>query len=249
MNDESEKVLKNASDLCSDERELEAEVLLTEQLAIDPDNLEIMTMLGEVQAHLCNDSQAEATLRAVLIRDPDYEDAVCALGALLDQSLRTEEAEKLYREFLLRNPAGHRALEGLCRLLISEDRSGDALQLARKQVVEFEDDFDAYKPIIYVLEILEDDLESALLEDWNDQTTLSAYLDNLLEQLEITLKLENFEVASEDFICELQDEKSRLVCEIDQLFEQAASRSITISSDLKEQISSILRIVRNESQN
>ena len=248
MNDESENVLQKVSDLCDDERELEAEVLLHEQLDNDPDNLELMTKLGEIQSRLCNDSEAEATLRTVLIRDPDYEDAVCALGALLDQSLRSKEAERLYREFLHRNPAGHQALEGLCRLLLSENRSGDALKLARKHVLEFEDDLEAYKPIIYVLEILEDDLESSLLEDWNDQTTFVDYLDNLLEQLEISLKLEKFEEASEDFVCEIQDEKSRLICEIEQLFEQAVSRNISISSELKKQINSILRTVRNESQ-
>jgi tetratricopeptide (TPR) repeat protein len=249
VNDESKKVLQDVSELCDDERELEAEVLLHKQLDNDPDNLELMTKLGEIQARLCNDGEAETTFRTVLIRDPDYEDAVCALAALLDQSLRSKEAERLYREFLQRNPASHQALEGLCRLLLSENRSGDALKLARKQVVEFEEELDAYKPIIYVLEILEDDLESSLLEDWNDQTALAAYLDNLLEQLEITLKLQKFEAPSEDFICEIQDEKSRLVCEIDQLVEQAASRSVSISSALQAQIASILKTVRNESQN
>jgi len=247
MSHDSKKVLERAADLCNDERELEAEVLLHEQLAIDPDNLELMTKLGETQARLCNDNEAEATFRTVLIRDPNYEDAVCALGALLDQSLRSEEAERLYRDFLLRNPASHQALEGLCRLLTSEDRSGDALKLARKQVIEFEDELDAYRPIVYVLEILEDDLEFTLLENWDDQTAFEDYLDNLLEQLELVLKREKFLVASEDFICEIQDEKSRLVCEIDQLLEQAASRNIKISSDLKEQVSSIIKTVRNES--
>ncbi|MBE0526384.1 MAG: hypothetical protein IH631_05540, partial [Candidatus Thorarchaeota archaeon] len=80
MSHESEKVFQKASDLCNDERELEAEVLVMEQLAIDPDNLKLMTKLGEIQARLCNDHEAEATFRTVLIRNPSFEDAVCGLG-------------------------------------------------------------------------------------------------------------------------------------------------------------------------
>ena len=246
MKDESEKVLQDVSDLCNDERELEAEVLLHEQLAKDPDNLELMTKLGEIQARLCNDGEAEATFRTVLIRDPDYEAAVCALGTLLDQSLRTEEAEQLYREYLERNPVSHLAVEGLCRLLLSENRSEDALQLARKQVVDFKEVLDAYRPIMYVLEILEDDLESELLDNWEDPTAFTAYLNNLIEQLELVPKLEKLGISSEDFMFELEDEKSRLVCEIDQLLDRATSRNITVSSILQQQIDAALSKVRDE---
>jgi TolA-binding protein len=202
VNDESDNVLRVVSDLCDDERELEAEVLLHEQLAKDPDNLELMTKLGEIQARLCNDGEAEATFRTVLIRNPDYEDAVCALAALLDQSLQTEEAERIYREFFQRNPTSHQAVEGLCRLLLSENRSEEALQLARKQVVEFEETLDAYRPLIYVLQILEDDLEDKMLEDWGAQSALTAYLRNLIEQLRLVLKREKLGISAEDLICE-----------------------------------------------
>ena len=249
VNDESEKVLKDVSDLCNDERELEAEVLLHKQLANDPDNLELMFKLGEIQSRLCNDNEAEATFRTVLIRAPDYEDAVCALGALLDQSLRIEEAEQLYRDFLQRNHASHQALEGLCRLLTTENRSEDALELARKQVAEFEQVLDAYSPILYVLEILEDELAFSLVENWDDKITLAAYLNNLLEQLELVLKRENLGISSEDFICELEDEKSRLVCEIHQVLDQVASRAITISAELQQKIKTTLNTARVESHN
>ena len=246
MSHESKKVLERAADLCNEERDLEAEVLLEEQLAIDPDNLEVMTKLGEIQARLCNDHEAEETFRTVLIRDPIYENAVCALGALLDQSLRTEEAEKIYREFLRRNPAGHIALDGLCRLLLSEDRIDEALKLARKQVVEYEEDLNAFKPLTYVLEILEDELEFALYEDWKNQTVFTQYLNNLLEQLGLVLKREELTVATEEFYCELVDEKSRLVCEIDQVLKNATSRKISISTELQQRVASILKAARGE---
>jgi len=246
VNDESEKVLQKASELCNDERELEAEVLLKEQLAIDPDNLEIMTKLGETQARLCNDAEAERTYRTVLIRDPNYEDAVCALGALLDQSLRTEEAEQIYNEFLHRNPAGHTALDGLCRLLLSENRIDEALKLARKQVGEYEKDPNALKPLIYVLEILEDDLEFRLYEDWGNHTIFAQYLNNLLEQLELVFKRETLTTTTEEFRCELEDEKSRLVCEIDQLLKNAASRKISISDELEQRVVSSLKVAKSE---
>ncbi|TFG26283.1 hypothetical protein EU528_14675 [Candidatus Thorarchaeota archaeon] len=244
MSRESKKVLEKVADLCNDERELEAEALLKAQLAIDPDNLELMTKLGVTQARLCNDNEAEATLRTVLIRDPNYEDAVCALGALLDQSLRTEEAEQLYRVLLQRNPASHLVLDSLCRFLVSEDRTDEALNLARNQIVNYENNLDAFKPLIYVLEILEDDLEFTLHEDWGNRTIFTQYLSNLLEQLELVFIRENFSIDDEEFHCELEDEKSRLVCEIEDLLNNAASRKISISPELTKRVTANLKIAR-----
>jgi Flp pilus assembly protein TadD len=191
MKPESEKVLKKAADLCQDERELEAEVLVKEQLAADPDNLELMTKLGEIQARLCNDHEAESTFRAVLVRDPNHEDAVCGLGRLLDQALRTGEAEQIYRDFLQNNPVGHCALEDLCRILLAEDQTDEALALARNQVEHYGNNPQAFDAIRYLLHILEDQLESELNDDRENETIFTQLMNNLLEQLELVIKLES----------------------------------------------------------
>ena len=244
MNHESEKILQKASDLCNDERELEAEVLVKEQLTINPDDLKLMTKLGEIQARLCNDHEAEASFRTVLIRDPNYEDAVCGLGGLLDQSLRVEEAEQIYRDFLLGNPAGHHALEGLCRILLSETRIDESLELARNQVEKYSDHHSAYKALTYVLHILEDQLESDLNDDRENETVFTQSMNNLLEQLELVFKLEKFIEITEELSCEMDDEKNRLVGEIDHLLKSAVTRKITVSSELNNRVMSTLQIAK-----
>ncbi len=236
MEDESDKVLKEVSELCQDERELEAEILVKEQLAADPDNLALMTKLGEIQARLCNDHEAESTFRAVLVRDPNHEDAVCGLGRLLDQALRTEEAEQLYQEFIDNNPVGHCALEDLCRVLLSEGRSDEAFKLARNQVELYGNTTLAYDALRYILHIEEDRLESELNDDRENENLFSQLMNNLLEQVELVVKIEIIGDLPDDLYCELEDDRTRLIGEIDQLIRSAPSRGISVSDELHTRI-------------
>lgn len=238
MNRESEKVLQEVNDLCQDERELEAEVLVKEQLAADPDNLELMTKLGVIQARLCNDHEAESTFRAVLVRNPNHEDAVCGLGRLLDQALRTEEAEQIYRDFLQNNPVGHCAIEDLCRLILSEERVDEALELARNQVVQHGDDPYAFDALRYVLHILEDQLEAELNDDRENETIFVQLIDNLFEQLELVINIERRSDIPDGLLTELGDDKTRLVSEIEHILNSAPSRQITLSDEIQKRAKS-----------
>jgi len=237
MNHESKKVLQKVNDLCLDDRELEAEVLVKKQLANDPDNLELMTKLGEIQARLCNDHEAESTFRTVLVRNPNHEDAVCGLGRLLDQALRTEEAEQIYRDFLQKNQVGHCALEDLCRLLISENRADEAFDLARTQVEQCGDNPKAYDALRYILLIEEDRLEAELYDDREDETLFTQLMNNMLEQIELVTKMERLGKLPDDLLSDLDDDKTRLLGEIEQLLESAPSRKISVSSEIHNRIS------------
>jgi tetratricopeptide (TPR) repeat protein len=233
MKDESDEVLRKVSELCNDERELEAEVLVKEQLANDPDNLDLMTQLAIIQARLCNDLEAESTFKAVLVRDPNHEDAVCGLGRLLDQALRTEEAQQLYKDFLSRNPKGHCAIEDLCRILLSEGQTARALQIAHTHSEEYGGSPDAYNALRYLLNILEDDLEDELFDDRENEEIFTSLMNNLLEQIEIVNRIQSIGDLSDALQRELDDDKTRLICEIDQLLGSAPSRNITVPSELQ----------------
>jgi predicted Zn-dependent protease len=237
---ESDKVLKEASDLCNDERELEAEVLVKEQLAADPDNLDLMTKLGVIQARLCNDHEAESTFRAVLVRDPNHEDAVCGLGRLLDQALRTEEAEKLYGDFLDRNPGGHCALEDLCRILLSEEQTDRAIQIARDQIKQYPENPNAFDALRYVLHILEDDLEEELNDDRENEVIFTSLMNNLIEQIELVDQIMRLENLSDDLQTELADDRTRLISEMEHLIKSAPSRKITVPEKTRKLVSKFL---------
>ena len=237
---ESDKVLKEASDLCNDERELEAEVLIKKQLADDPDNLDLMTKLGVIQARLCNDHEAEATFRAVLVRDPNHEDAVCGLGRLLDQALRTEEAEQLYRDFLENNPGGHCALEDLCRILLSEDQTERALKLARDQIEHYGNSPSAFDALRYVLHILEDDLEEELNDDRENEDIFTSLMNNLIEQIELVDRITLMENLSDKLQTDLDDDRTRLISEMEHLIKSAPNRNITVPEEIQKQVSNYL---------
>lgn len=239
----SYKVLEDAIKLCEDERDSEAEDLVKKQLEIDPDNLELMTYLGVIQTRLCKDQKAETTFRSVLVLNPTYEDAICGLGRLLDQSLRIGDAEELYREFLGKNPAGHYVLEDLCRLLLTENRTDEALFLARSHIENYRGHLQAYNAIRYILHILEDQLEDELYDDRENEYIFSKLMDNLLEQIEIANSMERNVKLPENMNAELEDDRTRLFGEIEQLVDSAPGRQISISSEI------ISRINQTKSKN
>lgn len=238
MKDESDEVLRKVSELCNDERELEAEALVKEQLAADPDNLDLMTKLGIIQSRLCNDHEAETTFRAVLVRNPNHQDAICGLGRILDQSLRTEEAEQLYTTFLSKNPAGHCALEDLCRLLLSEGQTDRAIQLARDQIEKYGNTSDAFDALRYVLQILEDDLDDALSDDRENEGLYISLMNNLLEQFELVDRIQSLDGLSEELQTDLDDDRTRLLSDIELLVKSAPSRNIHVSDEILHRIES-----------
>lgn len=229
--------IRQVRKLCQDERETDAEYLVKNTLAKFPDDLELITKLGEIQARLCKDLEAESTFRSVLLRNPNYEDAVCGLGRLLDQALRTEEAEQLYRDFIQSNKQGHCAVEDLCRLLLSEERTDEALELAREHVNQFENHSGAYDALRYVLHILEDQLESDLNDDRENEEIFNGLVTNLFEQLDVVVRLEQFSISGE-LHRQIEDDKIRLLSELENLFTSATSRNIVVSKDSHNRFSS-----------
>ena len=238
MKKESKDVLEEVNNLCESDRDLEAEVLVRKQLANDPENLELLTRLAYIQSRLCRDSEAETTFRLVLSRNSSLEDAVCGLGRLLDQSLRTEEAEKLYRDFLNNNPLGHCAFEDLCRLLLSEDRSDEALNLARRHAEQYSGQIQAIDGIRYVLLILEDQLKSELDDNPENEQVFFPLLDNLFEQLDIVSKIEEHIETPEFLRTDLADDRIRLLGDINELYQSAPSRNISVPDDYQKRLSS-----------
>lgn len=236
MGADKDDIIWQATKLCQDENESEAEHLLKNALLSHPEELELMTKLGEIQVRLCKDQEAESTFRSVLRRDPHLEDAVCGLGRLLDQALRTEEAEQLYRNFILTNPNGHCAIEDLCRLLISENRIDEAESLARDNVQKHRGTVNAYNALRYVLHFQEDHLESDLNDDRRNETIFHQLVDNLFEQLDLVVTLESRLKPQEDLLLELKDDKTRLISELQHLFDSSASRKISISEQLHHRI-------------
>jgi tetratricopeptide (TPR) repeat protein len=236
MKKESDEALRDATELCNDDRELEAEVLVKERLAEDPDNLDLMTKLGVIQSRLCNDYEAEATFRAVLVRNPNHQDAICGLGRILDQSLRTEEAEQLYTAYLSRNPTGHCALEDLCRLLLSEGQTDRAIQLARDQIQKYGNTSDAFDALRYVLQILEDDLDDELSDDRENEGLYISLMNNLLEQVELVDRIQRLGDFPEELQADLDDDRTRLLCEIENLVKSAPSRNIHVSDEILHRI-------------
>ncbi|MFW9787791.1 MAG: hypothetical protein ACFFE2_13530 [Candidatus Thorarchaeota archaeon] len=236
INRDSDEVLKEATSLCHDERELDAEVLVKEQLAADPDNLMLMTKLGIIQARLCNDHEAESTFRAVLVRDPNHEDAVCGLGRLLDQALRTDEAEQIFRDFIQRNPVGHCAVEDLCRILYSEGRSEDAFQIARNQAEEHDHNVRAFDALRYLLQIEEDQIESQLYDDRENESLFNELLQNLLDQIDIVIKILNLKELPDEERCLLEDDRARVLGEIEQLLASAPNRRISVSNGIQKRV-------------
>ncbi|MHA1948679.1 MAG: hypothetical protein ACXAAO_11170 [Candidatus Thorarchaeota archaeon] len=245
MKHESDKVLKEASELCNDERELEAEVLVKEQLEADPDNLNLMTKLGVIQARLCNDHEAESTFRSVLIRDPNHEDAVCGLGRLLDQALKTKEAEKIFRDFIQNNPDSHCAVEDLSRILFAEERVDEALDIARKQVDQYGDNPQSFDALRYLLHVLEDGIESELNDDRKNSALFTQLLNNLIEQLEVVIKIDTLGIIPGDLKAELDDDRTRIIGELKHVIESAPSRQIVVPSELEKDIRIKLRIASN----
>ncbi|MFW9887023.1 MAG: hypothetical protein ACFFER_02500 [Candidatus Thorarchaeota archaeon] len=244
--------LDRASKLCYEECDEEAERVILDALGSYPENLDLRTMLGRIQARLQREEEAEVTLRGVLKDDPLHEDASCALGRLLDQSLRTDEAEQVYRRLLAESPASHCALDDLCRFLIAEDRQLEALDVARKHAGRFPDCLEAYDGLRYLLAIIEDEICGGYISESTDNETLEKLAANLLEQFDAIMRIERnigpLSHLGESIASDMQEERLRIVAELEHLSGVIDERGLDLPLSLNRQLTTAIKegITRKE---
>lgn len=242
MDRESERILEEATRLCHDELEQEAESIIREALKSEPGNLDLLAKLGVILARLCKDEEAESTFRSVLEKDPDHEDALCGLGRLLDQSLRAKEAESLYTDYLRRHPECHCVVDDLCRLLLSEERGEEALSIARDHMDQFRSVVDAYDALRYTLIMLEDRLSGELDDKRESADATLQLLENLIEQLSLFNQMKQDLAVSPDLDRELLDEESRVAGEIEHVLTSARLRNVPIPDDIVTRVDTFLKL-------
>ncbi|MFW9802159.1 MAG: tetratricopeptide repeat protein [Candidatus Thorarchaeota archaeon] len=232
--------LDRASKLCDEECDEEAQGVILDALGSYPENPDLRTMLGKIQARLQREDEAEVTLRGVLKDDPLHEDASCALGRLLDQSLRTDEAEKVYRRLLTESPASHCALDDLCRLLLAEGQCFEALEVARAHANRFPDCLEAYDGLRYLLAIVEDELCEGYISESTDNETLEKLTVNLLEQFDVMMRIKKnvgpLSGMEEPLATDMQEEYLRIVGELDHLSRVIDERVFTLPTSLSRQL-------------
>ncbi|MFX1604126.1 MAG: tetratricopeptide repeat protein [Promethearchaeota archaeon] len=244
MKESIKKVREEASKLMEAEKPDEAERELRAALQHHPDDLDLLSLLGIIQARLHKEDEAESTFRRILAIDPCHEEAACALGRILDNSLRTEEAEVLYKDVLTKRPDSHCALDDYCRLLLSEDREEEALKIARDHVKQHPEFVEAYDGIRYVLAKKEDRLEGILEATDPDSDLVNALFRTMLEQLEtVQAVLDKVDVKTipEDTLADLEEEQIRLKVEIGHLRTQMSRLGLSIEADLDSRIKSVLQ--------
>ncbi|MHA1925656.1 MAG: hypothetical protein ACW974_07050 [Candidatus Thorarchaeota archaeon] len=245
MNPGIRDALDQASNLCDEECDEDAERVLLEALERHPKNLDLRTMLGKVQSRLHREEDAEVTLRGVLEEEPLHEDASCALGRLFDQSLRTDEAEQVYRELLKKSPASHCALDDLCRLLLAENRRPEALDVARNHAEKFPNDLEAYDGLRYLLSVIEDELCGGYISESTSNETLEHLAVNLLEQYDALMRIEknigSFSSLAENIAYDLQNEHLRIVGELEHLSGVIDVRGLELQLSLSKQLSAAVQ--------
>ena len=237
MNDEIREAIHSAQNATFDD---EIELALEKLLDLNnqyPENPHVKTELGILYAKTEQDVKAEQMLASVMTNDPDFERAVSTLGRLYDSLLRTEEAETLYKDYLLRHPDNSYITEDLCRLFESEGRLDESLNLARTHYSNIPNKFDSYNPIRYVLQQVENQLEDDLIEDEFSCKIRIRQVENYLEQLDVFRSiLENVDISNQDEIVDLNDDISRVYCELSDLKVQLTQDGCKISSALRKRI-------------
>ncbi|MFW9912022.1 MAG: hypothetical protein ACFFEU_06105 [Candidatus Thorarchaeota archaeon] len=245
MESEIRATLEEATRLCDEECDEDAEVLVLDALSKFPDHADLLTILGKIQSRLHKEQHAETTLKAVLAKNPNHEDASCALGRLLDQSLRTEEAETLYRGLLERRPDSHCALDDLCRLLIGEGRHLEALDVARNHVDRYPGSLEAYDGLRYLLAVLEDEICGGYVSDSTDNETLEKLVVNLIEQFDVIMRIEKnigpLSGLAEPIASDMQEEYLRIVGELEHLYGVIDARGLNLPLSLSAQLAAAIK--------
>ena len=92
--------------LCKAERPAEAEAVLRDALALQPDNVNAHNHMALALLELGRLGEAQASASAALARDPHHANAANTLAMVLQQQCRPAEAVEVYRGLLARAP-GH----------------------------------------------------------------------------------------------------------------------------------------------
>ncbi|MHA2379112.1 MAG: hypothetical protein ACXADO_10425 [Candidatus Thorarchaeota archaeon] len=237
-------VRENAVNLMEEDREAEAETTVIKALQNHPEDLDLFSMLGIIQARLHRAEEAESTLRSVLERNPCHQEAACALGRILDHSLRTAEAEVLYRDALSKRPESHSVLDDLCRLLLGEDREDEALQIARNHVAQHPHSIEAYDGLRYVLAKTEDRLEGMVDATDPDSALVHELFENMSEQLDtVRAVFDNVDANTiqEDVRFDMEEDVLRLKAEIGHFRDQMIRVGFTLRSDVESRINAALQ--------
>jgi predicted Zn-dependent protease len=250
MRDSSSPDLKRlwmeVSLLIDDERYQEAEERLRQVLLDRPENVDVMTRLGEVLAYQHKEREAEKVLKHVLSKQPTHETAVSLLGRLLDNSLRVEEAEDLLRDALEKSPSSHCVKEDLCRLLYDEGRVEEAFQLAREHVDRYSESPQAYNPLRYLLVRREENLEDELVES---DCAPESYIEiaknavmqyDLLTSLESALASQEPSEANDEVAKDVLADIFRVIGDIEDTREQMAIRKGRMPPELQRRIKKIV---------
>ena len=237
------RVLAERLEGCSLEDEdilTEIEESLREYLKSTPTDPDARTVYGEVLVRLDREDEAELILRAVLNEDPFHTRATSRLGRLLDSSLRCDEAEQLFRRVLSERPHSHILVDDLCRLLYGEGRIEEALSTARQHIEGHPGEPVGYNALRYLLVVLEDELESEMLDNLQDPSRLMDMLENFLQQYDLVSQVERA-LELQQQVCttidwDVDEEVLRLASEIEDVYKRVKAQSINLTPDQKSQV-------------
>ena len=243
---EFSQLWEEVDSLIDDELYNEAEDLLRLSLSENPQNVDIMTRIGEVLAYQHREGAAETMFRRVLSMAPTHEPAVSFLGRLLDNSLRVDEAEDLFRKTLDQLPDSHCVREDLCRLLYDEGRAEEALKEAREHLDRFDSEPAAYNALRYVLVRREEELEEELVESECAPEFYVELAKNAIVQYDVLVSLESvFESQSDDeldseMVKDTQGDIFRIIGELEEIRTQLRKRRGRTPSELSKRIKEVI---------
>ncbi|NHJ13531.1 MAG: hypothetical protein EAX95_07625 [Candidatus Thorarchaeota archaeon] len=239
-------IIAEALALCDDENPSEAIKLLEEALVDYPEDVNLLTTFGIVQANLGFEDEAESTFRRVLKIESHHEGALCALGRLLDSALRTDEAQELLRNFLKEQPRSHCAVDDLCRILYSEGRVEESLKIAQEHASNYPKEVDAYSAARYVLARVEDSLCFEYEGNEDDPEFLGELFSVFVNQFEMILKMEKElgedALREREIFNDLQEDVLRLTGELEHLIERAKNIAWKGKESMMQKVEPLLTI-------
>ncbi len=236
-------VIERAEELCVLCEEDKAEQLVRRALEDASANLDLRTELAIILSRKGHDSKAEVMLRDIIARNPCHERAVSSLGRMLDNSLRVDEAEALFTEFLRNCPPGHTVLDDLCRLWYDEGNTEKALGAARQHIKDFPKERQAYDPLLYLLQRVEDDIASGLVDNPADSDLLTALASYFIEQYIILKRLKTLAGSTTDtaLVEDVEEDLSRVIYEVRDVRKRFERLNLPLPSYLQEPMNEIER--------
>lgn len=129
----------------------QAEVWLRRALALAPDDVDTLNLLGQRLAERGEHAEAEALLRRALAKDAGHVGALSNLGLLLQLQRRWAEAEACLGAAAERAPQLVQVLGNLAMCLWRQGRSAEAEPLARRELALEPADADAHQHLALIL--------------------------------------------------------------------------------------------------